>query len=166
MSRTRNGGFTLIELLIVIAVIAVLAAILIPTLLLAVEGTKHTQTVQLITQVDGALEDYATTIHPRRGYPRERADLDYSTAEVVRELDEYDLYSFRDNNIRELENEEGYEMIDGWNEPLLYRNWFAQGQAVPDTARNPRRFDLWSLGPDGHPEENLIGNWGLIDEEE
>lgn len=54
----RRGGFTLVEMLVVIAIIAVLAAIAIPTIYLAVGRAKENRIIQEISQLDMAIEAY------------------------------------------------------------------------------------------------------------
>lgn len=66
MKRTNKKGFTIVELVIVIAVIAILAAVLIPNLSRLVDKANESKTLQnaegalktvLLYQEDGALED-------------------------------------------------------------------------------------------------------------
>lgn len=66
MNRTNKKGFTIVELVVVIAVIAILAAVLIPNLSRLVNKAKDSSTMQnaesalktmLLYQTDGALED-------------------------------------------------------------------------------------------------------------
>ncbi len=57
--RRRRGGFTLIELLVVIAVIAMLMAILLPTLSRAREQAKGTRCLSNLKQIGIAMHAYA-----------------------------------------------------------------------------------------------------------
>jgi general secretion pathway protein G len=45
----------------------------------------------------------------------------------------------------------GYDLpTDPWGHPYLYR--------YPAT-KSSVGFDIWSLGPDGHPSADDVGNW-------
>lgn len=58
--RKRSGGFTLIELMIVIAIIAILAAILVPNFIRARAQGQYTACKSNLKNVATALEMYST----------------------------------------------------------------------------------------------------------
>jgi len=57
--QSRRGGFTLVEIMIVVAIIALLAAIAVPSFLRARKRSQATSTLETLRMVDGAKDQYA-----------------------------------------------------------------------------------------------------------
>jgi len=60
---TRRGAFTLIELMIVVAVIAILMALLVPTTRVVREVARRTKCSHNLHQIHGAVMDYTEDYH-------------------------------------------------------------------------------------------------------
>src|SRR3954462_14746467 len=58
-TNTRRGGFTLVEIMIVVAIIALLAAIAVPSFLRARKRSQATATLETLRMVDAAKDQYA-----------------------------------------------------------------------------------------------------------
>ena len=57
----KEKGFTLIELLVVVAVIGILAGVLLPNALIAIQKSKQKETMRDIIHIATACADYATS---------------------------------------------------------------------------------------------------------
>src|SRR4051812_48912606 len=58
-TNPRRGGFTLVEIMIVVAIIALLAAIAVPSFLRARKRSQATATLETLRMIDGAKDQYA-----------------------------------------------------------------------------------------------------------
>src|SRR3954468_24188742 len=56
---SKRGGFTLVEIMIVVAIIALLAAIAVPSFLRARKRSQATSTLETCRMIDGAKDQYA-----------------------------------------------------------------------------------------------------------
>src|SRR4051794_22908521 len=56
---SHRGGFTLVEIMIVVAIIALLASIAVPSFLRARKRSQATATLESLRMIDGAKDQYA-----------------------------------------------------------------------------------------------------------
>ncbi len=129
--RRHKGGFTLIEILLVVVIIGILAGIALPKL------SGHTRRAE-ITRARAEIENIGTAL----------AQYEMDLGEFPRSL-------------QELVTSPG---SDRWNGPYLQKGlpndpWKRPYVYVYPGQRNPRSYDLYSLGPDGVESADDIGNW-------
>jgi type II secretion system protein G len=154
---TVKRSFTLIELLIVIAIIAVLAALLMPAMMGTRTEVKKTTTKMLIKKIELACMEYKNDWGV---YPTE--ENDGSTGNLAAVLINYtgalpggSRGPYLDRETSDyLESTD--KITDLWQNELWYDN---QTTGIWDGAadRNTTTFDIWSNGPDG-VEDNPVGN--------
>ncbi|MCX7817891.1 MAG: type II secretion system major pseudopilin GspG [Kiritimatiellae bacterium] len=130
-NRRRKSGFTLIEILLVVVIIGILAGIALPKL------SGHTRRAE-ITRARAEIENIGTAL----------AQYEMDMGEFPRSL-------------QELVTSPG---SDRWNGPYLTKGlpndpWRRPYVYVYPGQRNPRSYDLYSLGPDGVESADDIGNW-------
>ena len=80
--RNRQKGFTLIELLIVIAIIGIIAALLIPNFLDALQKAKQKRTVADIKNTGTALFMWLTDVNSAAAAGQAETTVDYSCCEA------------------------------------------------------------------------------------
>ncbi|MGJ3241919.1 MAG: type II secretion system major pseudopilin GspG [Opitutales bacterium] len=132
----RRSGFSLIEILIVIALIAMLATLVI-TNLDVIFGGQQEKVAQL--WVKSAAKAPLTKYRIDTGsYPTTEQGL-----QALVQAPPGKEGQWKGPYIEEIPT-------DPWNNPYQYR--------FPGE-KNATGYDLWSLGPDGQPSEDDIGNW-------
>jgi prepilin-type N-terminal cleavage/methylation domain-containing protein len=73
--QSRRGGFTLVEIMIVVAIIALLASIAVPSFLRARKRSQATSTLETCRMVDAAKDQYAIENGKSPGVTPSAADL-------------------------------------------------------------------------------------------
>ena len=142
--RSRPAaGFTLIELLVVLAIIAVLASVVAPTLFQNVGDAQRTAAKSQIEMFSLALDSYRLD---NRSYPSTEQGLD-----ALRALPSAGDAppNWRGPYLRRT------VPLDPWGRPYVY---VAPGRA------NPSSYDLYTLGKDGRVggenEDADVTSWG------
>ncbi len=143
MRRVRNrrrGGFTLIEVLLVVAIIAMLAAFVVPRFMSTQRGAEVDICKTMVAKkgpIGGPLDLFYTAMGR---YPKELSEL------VEKPSDDKDAAKWRGPYI-----DDASQLKDPWGNEIQYK--------FPGT-KNEDLYDLWSYGPDGQDgTDDDIGNW-------
>jgi len=186
--RDRRAGFTLIEILIVIAIISILASLSLAGVIVVKNHAQKSHALAFVAAAGGAAEQY----HLDTGaYPRAKEEevenefpalfealceerppqghggpsgpyLSFRRADVF--VPEDDGESYRQATAAEID-EPGTPryVLDPWGHPYVYRE--NRSRPPRPYSVRPRRFDLYSLGPDGIDQTRRgepgddIGDW-------
>ena len=141
--RRMERGFTLLELLIVVALIAILACLAIPSMISAMDKGKRNATIANIRQLGHAVEAYAieNNRYPQAG----------SIEELARVLES----GFLKKPPR----------VDGWGNPLVYE-CEASGQAFSIVAVGKNGLRESSRSSPGASDDIVFADGRLLLEEE
>ncbi len=138
VSMSSSRGFTLIEILVVIVILGILAAAIVPNIMDKPEEARIAKAKNDIAALESALNTYKLDNY---SYPSTEQGLE---ALVSRPAGQPEPRNW---------NEGGYLTkkklpVDPWGNPYRYLSPGARGT-----------IDIYSLGPDGVPSEDDIGNW-------
>lgn len=136
----RQGGFTLIEILVVVMILGILAAVVVPNIMSRPEEARIAKAKQDVRALETALDLYKLD---NFAYPTTDQGLEalVSKPTVPPVPKKY--------------RKEGYLKKvpqDPWGNDYQYLNPGEHGA-----------IDVYSLGPDGTPSDDDIGNWNLED---
>lgn len=136
LKNRRQAGFSLIEILIVLALIAAIIGLLVTNLDKILGSSKEKVAQAFIVGLDTPLMAYRLDIG---NYPSTDEGLNaLMRAPAGKEK------RWKGPYLKKLAE-------DPWNNPYQYR--------FPGV-KNPGSYDVWSFGPSGVENENMIGNWG------
>lgn len=133
-----SAGFTLIEVMVVVVILGILAAVLVPKVMDRPEQARKTKARQDIRAVEASLNLYKLDNYV---YPTTDQGLE---ALVQKPSSPPEPTHWKQG---------GYLdrlPVDPWNREYQYLNPGAHGA-----------IDIYSLGPDGQPSDDDIGNWKI-----
>lgn len=122
----NNKGFTLIELLIVVAIIGIIAAIAIPSLLNALDRARQTTSVENLQKLGQCVEEYLMD-HNRVGCPKTGAG---GGAAIVALQTLFKALEYNENDGM---------LMDGWSDYFVYEF---------EAALGGKNYTLTSYGSD------------------
>ncbi|MFC2140460.1 prepilin-type N-terminal cleavage/methylation domain-containing protein [Candidatus Auribacterota bacterium] len=147
----KEKGFTLIEILFVIAIIAVLAGLLIPTVGLVQNKARKGKAESMIQSLSVAVKMYQNDF----GLLPTSADFSGSNATtvLVQALGQRFIGSSAGNvgPYVEFKNKDlnGNQIIDPWGNPYYYYGDDDNGATGDAPYNNVYSFDIYSMGKDG-----------------
>ena len=134
----RSSGFTLIEVMVVVVILGILAAIVVPKIMDRPDQARITKARQDIRALESALNLYRLD---QFAYPSTDEGIEALVNPPVsnQEASRWKTGGYLDRLPK-----------DPWNNPYQYLNPGVHGA-----------IDLYSLGKDGQPSDDDIGNWNL-----
>lgn len=136
--KHRARGFTLIEVMVVVVILGIMAAILVPRIMDRPEQAQIIKAKQDIRVIESQLNLYRLD---NFNYP--------TTDQGLEALVEKPTHGAEPRNYKQ----GGYLdrlPVDPWGVPYQYLSPGTHGS-----------IDIYSLGPDGVPSDDDIGNWNL-----
>ena len=139
--RSSRGAFTLLELIIVLAILAVLAAMVVPNLLGSQKKANVKATKASISGLESTLKLYAAD--------RNNGEYPNGGTEVL-DL----LLATEDDDGKAVDPALEAEPLDAWGRPFFYE--------YPTSKTDSPKPAIWSSGPNGQDEQgggDDVTNW-------
>ncbi|HFD32531.1 MAG TPA: type II secretion system protein GspG [Gammaproteobacteria bacterium] len=137
-NNLKQGGFTLIEIMVVVVILGILAAAVVPKIMSRPEQARIEKAKHDITALESALNIYKLDNYQ---YPSTDQGLE---ALVSKPTGSPQPRNYKKGGYIKKLNK------DPWGQEYLY--------LFPGTHTE---LDLYSLGPDGQPSDDDIGNWNI-----
>lgn len=137
-NNIKQGGFTLIEIMVVVVILGILAAAVVPKIMSRPEQARIEKAKHDITSLESALNIYKLDNYQ---YPSTDQGLE---ALVTKPSGSPQPRNYKKGGYIKKLNK------DPWGQEYLY--------LFPGTHTD---LDLYSLGPDGQPSDDDIGNWNI-----
>lgn len=135
--QRKQGGFTLIEIMVVVVILGILAAVVVPRIMSRPEEARIVKAKQDIRTLESALNLYRLDNYT---YPTTDQGLDALAEKPTSpEAPHWKEGGYIDRLPK-----------DPWQRPYQYLSPGQHGD-----------IDIYSLGPDGQPSDDDIGNWNL-----
>ncbi len=137
-NKTRSAGFTLIEVMVVVVILGILAAIVVPKIMDRPDQARIVKAKQDLRALEAALNLYRLD---RFSYPTTDEGLEAlaNPPAGTQSSAKWKSGGYVDRLPK-----------DPWNNPYQYLNPGIHGT-----------IDIYTLGKDGQPSEDDIGNWEL-----
>ena len=136
--QVTQKGFTLIEIMVVVVILGILAAAIVPNIMSRPEQARIEKARHDISSLEAALNIYKLDNYH---YPSTDQGLE---ALVSKPSGSPQPRNYKNNGYIKKLNK------DPWGNPYLYLYPGTHGE-----------LDIYSLGPDGQPSEDDIGNWNI-----
>jgi len=134
----RTAGFTLIEVMVVVVILGILAAVLVPKVMDRPEQARVVKARQDVRALEASLNMYKLDNYV---FPTTDQGLE---ALVQKPTTPPEPPQWKDGGyLDRMPN-------DPWQHPYQYLNPGTHGS-----------IDIYSLGPDGQPSDDDIGNWNM-----
>jgi general secretion pathway protein G len=136
LNSRHQSGFTLIEVMVVVVILGILAAILVPKIMDRPEQARIIRAQQDIRVLEAQLNLFRLD---NFNYPTTDQGLEALVEQPVDGPEARQWKQYLDRL-----------PTDPWNNPYQYLSPGVRGA-----------IDVYSLGPDGQPSDDDIGNWDL-----
>ena len=135
--KSKSHGFTLIEVMVVVVILGILAAIVVPRIMGRPDEARIIKAQQDIRALEAALNLYRLDNY---NYP----STDQGIEALTERPSEQDAPNWKEGGYLDR------VPTDPWQRPYQYLSPGTHGEV-----------DIFSLGPDGQPSDDDIGNWKL-----
>ncbi len=132
INKSLKSGFSVIELMISLGIIMLILSFVAPGLSKLMKKGERASTQNVLQLVSQAILEYRADVH---GLPEKLEDLDKRPADVAGWNGSYLP-----------EKMQGKEIVDGWNEPIVYKK---------NQRGSAKAYELYSMGDPSKDEDRI-----------